>query len=138
MANALYRSYKNRMLGSGSLHDPDLDADVIRATLLDSADYTPSLTTHDAYDDVAGAAKVASASLSGTAIAAGAFDAVDVTFTSVTGDQCEYLLLDENTAGADSTDPLIALFDTFDSGMPVTPNGGNIVAVFNASGIFTL
>jgi hypothetical protein len=138
VANALYRSYKNRILGSGSLHLPDWDADVITAVLIDSADYTVDLTTHDAFDDVAGAAQVASAALAGVAISAGAVDANDTTFTSVTGDQSEAIILYENTAGAASTDPLLAYFDTFTSGMPVTPNGGNIVVVWNASGILTL
>lgn len=138
MANALYRSYKNRLLGSGSLHIPDWDADVIRATLLDSADYTPALTTDDAYDDIPSGAKVSSATVGTIVISAGGIDAADTTFSSVTGDQSEYVSLDENTAGGDSTDPLLALFDTFSAGMPVTPNGGNITIVWNASGIWTL
>ena len=60
---------------------------------------------------------------------------------SVEGHRVELTHLDkvlyEDNAGAASTDPLLLYFDTFSSGMPVTPNGGNIVVVWNASGIFT-
>jgi hypothetical protein len=38
----------------------------------------------------------------------------------------------------ESTSPLALLFDTFGSGMPVTPNGGDIVVQWNVSGIFTI
>lgn len=137
MANALYRAYKNRLLGSGSLHLPDWDADVIKVDLVDSADYTVAITTDDAHDDVTGAGIVATATLASVAISAGGIDAADTTFTAVSGDVSEYLVLWEDTVGASSTDPLLVFFDTFSSGMPVTPNGGDIVVVWNASGIWT-
>lgn len=137
MANALYTPYKSRLLGSGSLHLPDWDADVIKVDLVDTADYTVNIATHDAHDDVTGAGIVATATLASVAIASGAVDAADTTFTSVSGDQSEALVIWEDTAGASSTDPLLVYFDTFSSGMPVTPNGGNIVVVWHASGIFT-
>jgi hypothetical protein len=40
--------------------------------------------------------------------------------------------------GTASTSPLIGYFDVVASGLPVTPNGGNITVTFNASGIFAL
>lgn len=138
MANQLYTAYKNRMLGSGSLSLVDWDANTVVAVLIDTADYTVVIGTHDAFDDVAGAAQVSSANLSGVTITAGVIDATDTTFTSVTGDQSEAVILYYNTAGAASTDPLLLYLDTFTSGMPVTPSGGNINLVWNASGIFTL
>lgn len=138
MANAMYTPYKNRIWGSGSLHLPDLDADVIKADLVDTADYTVNITTHDAHDDVTGAGIVATATLASVAISAGAVDAADTTFSTVTGDQSEAIVIWEDTAGASSTDPLLFYFDTFSAGMPVTPNGGNITVVWNASGIVTL
>lgn len=138
MANSLFTPYKNRLLGSGALHLPDWDADVIKAVLIDTADYTVDLTNHNAFDDVAGAAQVASANLSGVTIASGAVDADDTEFTSVSGDVCEAVLIYEDTAGAASTDPLLVWFDTFTAGMPVTPNGGNIEVVWHASGVLAL
>ena len=79
MANALYNTYKNGL----GLKVFDMDADVFKATLIDSADYTFD-TAHDFYGggtpDVAAGAKVAvSGDISGTWSAAGVFDSSDFT-----------------------------------------------------------
>ena len=67
------------------------------------------------------------------------FDAADFTFTAVTGDESEALIVRVDT-GVDSTSRLIAFIDTFSSGMPVTPNGGNIDVTWDsgANKIFAL
>ncbi|MFD4740943.1 hypothetical protein ACFWNQ_26775 [Streptomyces virginiae] len=129
MASALYPSFKALLLGG----DIDLAADDIRAVLVDSADYTYS-SAHDFLDDVAAGARVAvSGALASKTITGGVFDAADVTFTAATGDSVEAIVLYKHT-GSDATAPLIAYID----GVSVTPNGGNIVAQWNASGIFAL
>ena len=68
----------------------------------------------------------------------GLFDAADSTFPSVTGAQSEALVIFVKTAGANTTWPLVAWIDTGVTGLPVTPNGGNINVTWNASGIFQL
>ena len=68
----------------------------------------------------------------------GTFDGTDLTFTAVTGASVEALVLYRKNAGANTTWPLIAYIDTGVTGLPVTPNGGNITITWNASGIFTL
>ncbi|MFE5675092.1 hypothetical protein ACFQ7B_07620 [Streptomyces erythrochromogenes] len=129
MASALYPSFKQLLLGG----DIDLAADDIRAVLVDTADYTYS-AAHDFLDDVAAGARVAvSGALASKTIASGVFDAADVTFTAATGDSVEAVVLYKHT-GSDATASLIAYID----GVSVTPNGGNIVAQWNASGIFAL
>jgi hypothetical protein len=67
----------------------------------------------------------------------GVFDGGDVTFTAVTGNSVEALVLyiDTGTAG---TSRLVAYIDTSVTGLPVTPNGGDISITWNASGIFAL
>jgi hypothetical protein len=135
MANGLYVAFKNAALGSGT--QVDLDADTIKVILADSADYTVNLSTHDFVNDVAAGARVSTATLSGKAISGGAFDSTDPTFTAVSGDVSELLILYKDT-GTESTSPLIAYYDTFSAGMPITPNGGNIVATVHASGWFAL
>jgi hypothetical protein len=67
----------------------------------------------------------------------GVFDGADVTYTAVTGNSVEALIIyiDTGTAG---TSPLVAYIDTGVTNLPVTPNGGNISIVWNASGIFAL
>src|SRR5689334_10040583 len=135
MANGLYVPYKTRMQGGGSGHLTDWDADTVKVDLVDAADYTVNLTTHDFHDDITGAGIVATGTLASVTITAGVVDAADLTLTSVSGDQSENLVFWEDTAGASSTDPVLVFMDTFASGMPVTPNGGNIVLSWNASGI---
>lgn len=133
MANALYTKGKEGLL-DGSIN---LETDTIKAVLVDSADYTANLSTHDNLDDVASGGRVGTPQTLGSkTFTNGVFDAADITFPSVTGDVCELLLIYKDT-GVESTSRLIALFDTV-TGLPVTPNGGNIVVTWNASGIFAL
>lgn len=137
MANVLYNAFKQAILDEGH----DLVADDIRAILSDAADYTFS-SAHDFLDDVPGGARVAVSSALGTkSITNGVFDSADFTWSSVTGDQSEQVILynhDGNGAGADSARQLIAFYDTGITGMPITPNGGNINVTVNGSGWFAI
>lgn len=136
MASGLFTSYKNTLWGTGTR--VDWDSGTIKASIIDSADVTISLTTHDFQEDVA-AGTVASGTIGSVVITGGAVDGADVALTTVTGDTCEQVVIWEDTGGAASTDPLLILFDAggFTSGMPVTPNGGTITLTWNASGIAT-
>jgi len=121
MANALYDKAREGFL-DGSI---DWDTDDIRAILIDTADYTVNLSTHDNLDDIPEAARVAvSGALASKTVTAGVADAADVTFSAVTGDQCEALVLYKHT-GTESTSRLIAYIDDA-TGLPVTPNSGDI------------
>ena len=121
MTNALYDKGREGFL-DGSI---DWDTDDIRAILIDVADYTVDLDAHDNLDDIPAAARVAvSGALTGKTVAAGVADAADVTWSAVTGDQCEAIVLYKHT-GTDSTSRLIAYIDDA-TGLPVTPNGGDI------------
>jgi hypothetical protein len=135
--------YRNNILGDNTYTNVQLDADTIAIMLLDNADDTAIAANLDLVA-IASAARVpAAASCPSLAsktigtVATGTFDAADTTFSALSGDQSEQLLLFKNT-GTDSTAILIAQWDTFTSGMPVTPNGGDIVVVWNASGIFQI
>ena len=136
MANALYDTFKEGILGNTAF---DLDTDVISASLIDSADYTYS-AAHDEYSgatrDVAAAAIVAaSGTLTSPTVTNGTFDTADFTWSSVTGDQSEAIILWDDTL---TNDRLIAFYDTGITGMPVTPNGGDINVTVNGSGWFAL
>ena len=121
MTNALYDKGREGFL-DGSI---DWDTDDIRAILIDVADYTVDLAAHDNLDDIPAAARVAvSGALASKTVAAGVADAADVTWSEVTGDQCEAIVLYKHT-GTDSTSRLIAYIDSA-TGLPVTPNGGDI------------
>lgn len=100
-------------------------ADTIKVVLVDAADYTVSLTTHDFLDDVPAIARVGTpVALTTPTATSGVLDAADATLTAVTGDPSEYVLIYKDT-GTEATSRLIALIDTA-TGLPVTPNGGNI------------
>lgn len=134
MANLIYPKAKEQLLQGGI----NMSSGVVKAILVDGADYTYS-AAHNALDDVPAGARVSiSAALASKTFTDGLFDAADgVTFTAVTGDPCENLILFIDT-GVEATSLLLAFFDTGITGMPVTPNGGNITLNFNASGIFQL
>lgn len=134
MANAIYPKYKEALLDG--LSNIDIKDGTVKVTLVDLADYTYS-AAHDFIDDVPSGARVATATLSGKTVTSGTFDADDATFTSVTGDQSEALVFWIDT-GTEATSRLVYFCDTGVTGLPVTPNGGNISLAFNASGIFSL
>lgn len=121
MANALYDKAREGFLKG----DIDWLNDTIKVVLVDTADYAVDLTSHVNLDDVPLAARVAMATLANKSAANGAADADDVTFSSVTGDDCGALVIYKDT-GTESTSPLIAYLDDGFS-LPVTPNGQDIV-----------
>ena len=136
MASALYDKGREGFL-DGSI---DWDTDDIRAILVDTGAYTVDLATHDMLDDVPSGARIAvSSALGSKTVTAGVADAADVTFTSVTGASVEAIVLYKHT-GVESTSRLIAYIDTASSGLPVTPNGGDITISWDsgANRIFRL
>ena len=134
MANVLYPAYKELLLGAGL----NLSTGDIRAVLVDLADYTYS-AAHDFLDDVPAGARVAvTAALGSKTVAAGVFDAADLAFSAVTGDVSEAVILYCHDGGADGARRLIGYFDTGVTGLPVTPNGGDVNLAWNTSGIFAL
>lgn len=121
MANALYDNGREAFL-DGNI---SWGSDDIRVILVDAADYTVDLAAHDFLDDVPAGARVAtSGALGSKTVTAGVADAADVTFTSVTGDESEAIIIYQHT-GVESTSRLIAYIDTA-TNLPVTPNGGDI------------
>ena len=128
MANALYDPGREGFLGG----DIDWDADNIKVCLVDTGSYSFSAAhQYMNYDTVPSAAQIAmSANLSSKTKTNGVADAADVTFSSVSGNQSEALIIfadggDGGTSQSGTNDLLIAYIDTA-SGLPVTPNGGDI------------
>lgn len=136
MANALYPAFKNAYLTNTT--PVDFDADDIRAILVDLADYSYD-ANHDFLDDVPAAARVAVAAMSGLSVTDNVVDANDTTFTAVTGDGYEAIILYKHT-GTESTSRLIAYIDTGVTGLPATPSGGNVTIQWDngANKIFAL
>jgi len=135
MANALYDFGRESILGG----DIQVDTDDIRCILIDEADDTIDLALDQDVADRAAAARVAtSGAFTSKTITAGVFDAADVTLSTVTGDQSESIDIYKHT-GVDATALLICNIDTA-TGLPVTPNGGDIVIQWDsgANRIFKL
>ena len=134
MANFIYDNAREEFLG-GAL---SWSSDDIRVILIDAADYTAS-AAHTNLSQVPAAARVAtSGALTTKTITAGVADADDVTFSSVTGDQSEAILIYQHT-GTESNSTLIAYIDSA-TNLPVTPNGGDITVTWDngANKIFKL
>lgn len=141
MANALFMAYKQVLMGDNALSFsvPDLEGGSQKAYLVDSAFYTPLVNADQSLNDISASGRVANVALAGQTVVGSAgtvtWDVNDFTFPTVTGAQSEYIDIDNDT-GTATTSLLIVHFDTFTSGMPVTPNGGNIDVTVNASGVW--
>ena len=134
MANALYDLGRESFL-KGEI---SWSADNIKVVLVDSADYVVNLSTDQFLSNVPAGARAVngtSANLTAKTTTAGAADAADVTFTAVTGDVSEALVIYQDS-GVEGTSRLIAYIDAA-TGLPVTPNGGDIQVQWSAP-IFTL
>lgn len=133
MANALYSKAKESFL-NGSIN---MVANTITIALVDTGVYTYS-ATHQFRNEVANNAVISSTTLANKTITNGVFDADDATFSSVTGANCEALLIFQDT-GIQTTSRLIAYIDSA-TGLPILPNGGDISVAFSSgsSKIFAL
>lgn len=137
MANALYPKWKEALLnattnsaltGSGSTG--------MFVALVDTGTYTYS-AAHQFYSSLTGIVGT-DQEITSVTKTNGVVDGGDVTFTAVTGASVEALVLYRKNAGANTTWQLVAYIDTGVTGLPVTPNGGDITISWNASGIFSL
>lgn len=140
MATIIHDDFRDAQLGNPTHSVIDFDTDNIDVSLLDQTDSgTITAATVD-YDEVDTATVVATTDVASPTVGVvgtGVFDAADTTFSSVTGDAADYLVLWKNSGSA-ATSPLAVTFDSATTGLPVTPNGGNIVVTWNASGILAI
>jgi hypothetical protein len=119
--------------------------DNIDASLLDATDANGgvALTAENVVDyaDVNDAVVVhdeeAHASKTVGSVGVGVYDAGNLTMSAVTGDAADYLTVHKDT-GTPSTSPLALTFDSATTGIPLTPNGGDVTVTWNASGILTI
>ncbi len=132
MANAIYPKFKAALLDAAA--NVDLNDSTVKAVLLDTADEAYN-AADEFLSDVTGAGIIGTAQTIGnTTVTGGLFDGDNVTFTAVSGDQAEAILIYIDT-GVAGTSRLVAFIDTGVTGLPVTPNGGDITITWNASGI---
>lgn len=133
MANSMYG------LGRESFLEAQIEAltDTLALAMFTTA-YTPNLTTDQFYSTPIASSGLVGAKVSLTSVTGllGTLSAANLTFTSVSGSTASYLVLFKDT-GTNSTSRLIGLIDTA-TGLPVTPNGGNITVAWASGQVFTL
>jgi hypothetical protein len=133
MANAIYPKFKEALLdGSANI---DMNDGTVKVALIDTGTYTYS-ATHDFYDDVTGVVGTPQ-TVANTTVTNGVFDGDNVTYTSVTGNTVEALIIYIDT-GVAATSRLVAYIDSSVTGLPVTPNSGDISITWSNAGIFAL
>lgn len=137
MANALYDLGRQGFL-DGSI---DWDTDTIKAVLVQTGGghYVKDLAADQFLSAIASGDRIAtSGAFSGRTVAAGVADADDLTFSLVSGAAVGAIVLYKDTGSA-ATSRLIAYIDTA-TGLPVTPNGGDIIVQWDngANKIFKL
>jgi hypothetical protein len=138
MANALYPKWKEALTtdaANSALNGSGTTG--VYAALVDTGTYTYN-AAHEFYSSLSGVVGTDQEIGATKTYANGVFDGADVTFPSVTGNSAEAIVLYVKNAGANTTWRLVAYIDTGVTGLPVTPNGGNIVVTWSASGIFAL
>lgn len=139
MADAFYTEYRNAIQGAWTHSFPDLNTDDIRIVLYDEGADALNLADQDLADITAGARIAVSSAIASPTVgvvAAGVFDHDNKTFTAVSGASVESMTYYKHT-GTDSTSPLIANIDSA-TGLPVTPNGGDITWTPSASGVWSI
>ena len=135
MANTVYPKYKEVILGASGIN---LLTDTIKAALV-TAGYTATPSTDQYYNTVSGSVVGTPQTLTSPSVTLGVFNAASpVTYTAVSGSQVTQIVIYKDT-GTSTTSPLIANI-TSASGLPVTPNGGNITITWDsgANKIFAL
>lgn len=133
MTNGLYDKAREAFLNG----EIDWTDDTIKVVLVDEdagTGYTPNLST-DQYlstiSGISGAVVSTSSAIANKTTSTGIADGDDITFSTVTaGDPCDSIVIYKEVLDGETPDdtasPLIAYIDTA-TGLPVTPNGGNII-----------
>lgn len=147
MANFLTDAYRNSVIGKTSDYSArvDLDTDTLKAIFIDegtdtgtAADiFMSGLTSGSRNPTFANAPTLGGVTL-GT-VAAGVFDANDLTFTGssvLTGSTTVEALAVFKFVSVDTDSPFLGYWNSGVTGLPLTPNGGDVTVAWNASGIW--
>lgn len=133
MATIKHTEWIQGMLGAPTTSVVDLNTDTIKAALIDQGAGGTITAATVAYNTPSAGLVGAAVTLTVSSISAGVVTLSGaVTFTSVTGSSAEYLTVYKDS-GTPSTSPLIITWDSASTGLPVTPNGGSIVATWTSS-----
>jgi len=133
MANAIYPKFKEALWNQSA--NSNASTGTVKVALVDTGTYTYS-AAHEFVSSLSGTVGTAQ-TIGNKTFTNGILDGDNVTFTGVTGNTIEALVIYIDTGNA-STSRLISYQDTNVTGLPATPNGGDITITWNASGILAL
>lgn len=137
MANAVYPKYKEAILsGSANSALTGTGATGLWVALIDTGTYTYS-AAHEFYSSLSGVVGT-DVEVSTVTLTDGLIDGDNEVFTAVTGATVEALVYYRKNAGANTTWRLVAYVDTGVTGLPLTPNGGDVNLNHHATGIVQL
>jgi len=131
MANALYPLGATWIMSAGI----DLTTVDVRVALIDLGVYTYS-DAHNDHADLSGIIADDGGALGSPTVVSGVYDANDITYTAVSGATAEALVIYDWSTASSATARLLLFIDTGVTGLPVTPNTGDIIVTWNGSGIF--
>lgn len=134
MANANYPKFLEALLSGSS--SANLSTGTVKAALVDLNDYTYD-PAHEFLSSVQSAIVGTPVTLANKSFTNGAFNSDDMVWSSVTGDEVEAIVLFIDT-GTPSTSRLVLYLDSGQTGMPITPNGGDLNYTVAAAGWFSL
>lgn len=135
MPNAIYPKWKQEVMQGTA--NTSLGG-TVKAALVNTSVYTYS-AAHQFYSSVSSAVVGTPQTLASKTFVDGVFKAAAVTYTAVSGSTVSAIVIYIDT-GTASTSPLVAYIDTSQTGLPVTPNGGDITYTPDSgtNGIFAL
>jgi len=128
MASAFYTAARTAF-AEGRVLWRSSGGDIFRVMLIDTDDYTVDIATDEFLSDVPSAARVATVALTPLTPTDGVLDAANVTFPEVSGDECEALVIYQDT-GSEATSRLVLYVDGASAGLPVTPTGTDIAVTW--------
>lgn len=140
MADTWYDEGRNGILGNGTHAQPDLDTNDIRIGLRDEGVTAVNVSTQVDLADVSSAhvdSSDALASKTVGTVGVGVFDHADETITAVSGATVESLDYYDYQSAVATTSPLLWNIDGW-TGLPLTPNGGDVVLAPAAGGVYSL
>jgi len=125
MASVIYPKCKENLWKANI----DLDTDTVKVALVDTGTYSYSVT-HETYDDLSGVVGTP-VELTNVVVSNGSIAGDDITFSSVTGNTVETVILYVDS-GTPSTSYLIAYIDDI-TNSPIIPNGGDLTIEWDDS-----
>lgn len=136
MSNGRYSKGREKFLSA----QIDWLNDDIKAALIDAADYTVNLVTHEFLSDIPLIGRTAiSNSLADKTVTNGWAGSSNIVFENPVGDISEAIVIFKDTGDA-ATSPLIAYLDTNIQNLPLFLNGAKVTIIFDEAvdGIFRI